>query len=255
MDSGELEKYLTGEAVAGPGVFAGLEETIRRFPYFQALRFFYLKQLQEIEPERYRTELGKAAVYSASRRNLFCFLEASRYRWVSFFRISEVRDPAGGSDTTLSLIDLFLSRYGNETEQAEAGEAFFQPVADYTAALEAMEGPQAIENVPASGDDQMSLIDLFIGKEADGVPLWSNLGGEPVQKVVPADTEEAVSGTETEGEDAFLTESLAKIYIKQKRYDKALEIIKKLSLKYPEKNIYFADQIRFLEKLIINIKN
>mgnify|MGYP006910457241 FL=1 len=35
---------------------------------------------------------------------------------------------------------------------------------------------------------------------------------------------------------------------------KALEIIKKLSLNYP-KNAYFADQIRFLEKLIINAKS
>ena len=43
-------------------------------------------------------------------------------------------------------------------------------------------------------------------------------------------------------------------YVKQKRYDRALQIIKSLSLNYPEKNIYFADQIRFLEKLIINNK-
>ena len=55
-------------------------------------------------------------------------------------------------------------------------------------------------------------------------------------------------------DEGFLTESLAKIYIKQKKYAKALEIIKKLSLKYPEKNVYFADQIRFLEKIISNIK-
>jgi thioredoxin-like negative regulator of GroEL len=55
-------------------------------------------------------------------------------------------------------------------------------------------------------------------------------------------------------EDSCLTETLARIYIKQKRYDKALQIIKNLSLKYPEKNVYFADQIRFLEKLIINTK-
>jgi len=48
---------------------------------------------------------------------------------------------------------------------------------------------------------------------------------------------------------------LAKIYVKQQRYSKALEIIKKLSLKYPKKNAYFADQIRFLEKLIINAKS
>ena len=44
-------------------------------------------------------------------------------------------------------------------------------------------------------------------------------------------------------EDEFLTESLAKIYIKQRRYAKALEIIRKLSLKYPEKSVYFASLI------------
>ena len=55
-------------------------------------------------------------------------------------------------------------------------------------------------------------------------------------------------------DDSYFTETLARIYVKQKRYDKALQIIKNLSLKYPEKNIYFADQIRFLEKLIINTK-
>ncbi len=56
-------------------------------------------------------------------------------------------------------------------------------------------------------------------------------------------------------DDSCFTETLAKIYIKQRRYDKALEIIKKLSLNYPKKNAYFADQIRFLEKLIINAKS
>ena len=57
---------------------------------------------------------------------------------------------------------------------------------------------------------------------------------------------------EEEEDDSCFTETLAKIYVKQQRYSKALEIIKKLSLKYPKKNAYFADQIRFLEKLIIN---
>ena len=60
---------------------------------------------------------------------------------------------------------------------------------------------------------------------------------------------------DTEEDESYFTETLAKIYVKQQRYDKALEIIKKLNLKYRKKNTYFADQMRFLEKLIINAKS
>ena len=53
-------------------------------------------------------------------------------------------------------------------------------------------------------------------------------------------------------DDIFFTQTLANIYIKQKKYNRAYEIIKRLSLNYPEKNTYFADQLSFLEKLIKN---
>jgi len=52
--------------------------------------------------------------------------------------------------------------------------------------------------------------------------------------------------------EVYFTETLARIYIKQCKYDKAIEIIRRLSLNYPKKSRYFADQIRFLEKLILN---
>ena len=52
-----------------------------------------------------------------------------------------------------------------------------------------------------------------------------------------------------------LNEIMVQIYIKQKKYEQALTIIKRLSLVIPEKSVYFADQIRFLEYLIINEKN
>jgi len=62
------------------------------------------------------------------------------------------------------------------------------------------------------------------------------------------------SPTEQTADSSFFTETLAHVYIRQKRYAKALEIIRSLSEKHPEKNIYFEDQIRFLEKLVEHSK-
>ena len=46
-----------------------------------------------------------------------------------------------------------------------------------------------------------------------------------------------------------MTESLAKILLKQKKYKKAIKAYKILSLKYPEKNVFFAGQIQKIKKL------
>ena len=50
------------------------------------------------------------------------------------------------------------------------------------------------------------------------------------------------------------TEEHAKILIREKKYAEACEILKALNLNNPKKSSYFANQIRFLEKIIINTK-
>jgi hypothetical protein len=49
--------------------------------------------------------------------------------------------------------------------------------------------------------------------------------------------------------DELITETLAMLYFEQKKYDKALEAFQKLSLKYPEKSVYFASRIEEIEQL------
>ena len=54
----------------------------------------------------------------------------------------------------------------------------------------------------------------------------------------------------TQTPDSLMTETLAKVYLQQKNYQKALQAYKILILKYPQKSGFFADQIRVIKKLI-----
>lgn len=105
---------------------------------------------------------------------------------------------------------------------------------------------------PLHNDEQINSIDSFLEAVENG----------EFSKTIEEDSEEEIDEGLLEEEEynqpideSFYTESLASIYIKQRKYARALEIIKSISLKNPEKNIYFADQIRFLKKLIINVKS
>ena len=49
--------------------------------------------------------------------------------------------------------------------------------------------------------------------------------------------------------EALMTETLARIYVEQKNYKKAIQSYRILSLKYPEKSSFFANQIKAVEQL------
>ena len=55
---------------------------------------------------------------------------------------------------------------------------------------------------------------------------------------------------QTFDKEELMTETLAKILVQQKKYNKAVKAYKILSLKYPEKNTFFANQIFEIKRLI-----
>ena len=141
----------------------------------------------------------------------------------------------------MSLLDTFLEGQG---ENADVSKELGAVPMDYVAAyLETPTAESASDKVIRSKTEQ--LLDTFLSsdyKKPSFAPLPDDT---PVTDVADEDHEDAEPL-----EDTYFTETLARIYLKQRRYDKALEIIRSLYLNFPNKSIYFADQIRYLEKLV-----
>lgn len=85
--------------------------------------------------------------------------------------------------------------------------------------------------------NKLAIIDKFISDNPKIKPVKKDT---PKPKLVNNDS--AVS-------DSLMTETLARIYLEQKNYDKAIQSYKILSLKYPEKSSFFAHQIKLVKEL------
>lgn len=235
-----------------------LRQLVARYPYFQAARLLFLQNLFLLHDPLFGEELRKAAVFLPDRRVLFQLIEGANYEIQPTPLETDPPAPAEGIDRTETLIDDFLRTTAND----EAPTAPRRPLTaadattDYAAYLLQMDDAPTGEQTPEQTDDEttattdrsLKLIDDYIENQSERIQLKD----EP--EFVPEAADPEGANEESEGTDGngFLTMSLAKIYVRQQRYEKALEIIRKVNLTNPKKSRYFADQIRFLQKLIVN---
>ncbi|SEW20879.1 hypothetical protein SAMN04487850_2153 [Prevotella aff. ruminicola Tc2-24] len=228
-----------------------LRSLLALYPCWQTARLLMLQNLYLLHDPSFDEELRRAAVYITDRRVLFDMIEAAHYRLRPAAHkpadTSHRPSAAQPESRTLSLIDNFLDSIPQEENKEKKRKPTPADAAvDYVAYLLETEDDDKPEEVPQMRGQ--NLIDTFIKSDKGRFVLSDEPTSSPRPSVEEENTSDGV-------EEEYFTETLARIYIKQGRYSRALEIIQRLSLQFPKKNAYFADQIRFLEKLIINNNN
>lgn len=231
-----------------------LTEIIEDYPFFQPVQALYLKILKNQNSHRYNQQLKKTAAYTTDRTVLFEYITSK------VFTESPVAEPVLTNDEI-------------DKKERDKAEAILDP-ALFERKVEKTEQEKAVEEIlevhkplSFSKNDTYSFNEWL--KLTSAKPIQRE--AEPVKKVSPKEekfklidkflqenpkidptvhqSSEDLAKPFTKINEHLMTETLAKVYIQQKNYKKAIQAYKILILKNPEKSGFFADQIRAVEKL------
>jgi hypothetical protein len=222
-----------------------LQALTKEHPYFHVARILLLQALYKKHDPAYDETLRKTAILVPSREAIFHLTEEPHYTHPEERKRYDETDEASTS-RTVSLIDNFLDAQSPVTPMNHPIDAA-QDYIGYLLQQESLQGRKRQEELPMNGG---GVVEDFLENEHGRIVLDDNI--ETKQEEEQSEDNQT---TQNDENNEILTEIMAGIYIKQGKYENAVKIIRQLSLKYPKKNRYFADQIRFLEKLIINNKH
>ncbi|MCH2034560.1 MAG: hypothetical protein MK202_13700 [Tenacibaculum sp.] len=201
-----------------------IKAVIDKYPYFQSARALFLKALKEQESFKYNNELKLTASFTTDRSILFNFITSELFKENEK---SEAKKEIKSGDSPV-----------NELEKVKSDLGIGEPIAftknethSFNQWLQLSSG--TIKKIVPI--EEKSLQDNIIDKFIANNPKISriNKNSSAITKAI-----------ETTQEPLLMTETLAKIYLEQKKYDNAIKAYEILSLKYPEKSTFFADQIK-----------
>ena len=205
-----------------------LEQITDKFPFFSAPYQLLAKGLLNTESFRYNRNLKRAAVYSGNRKFLFKLItenivktEIEKVEKIN----TEIPKIEKGEIKTEEKLEIGKPLEFDEKEEHSFSEWLVLTKVKKIKREEENENPE-------------ELIDKFIESKP-------KIKAKKTKFFSPTETAKS-SLIEN---DELVTETLARVYLEQKHFDKAIAAYKKLCLKYPEKSSFFADQINLINDL------
>ena len=209
-----------------------LRSIIKKFPYFQSARALYLRSLKNQDSFRYNNELKITAAYTTDRAVLFDFITSSQiepreniHQQISSMILEEI--PVIAEDV--------IGEARNELNMGKPIRFTSREVYSFNEWLQ-LSAKKPIAREKEKSLSKSDIIDQFIKNNPKIPPL------EKGEKMVVKPTKDTM-------DNSLTTQTLAKVYLEQKKYAKAIKAYEILSLKYPEKSGFFADQIKSIKVL------
>jgi hypothetical protein len=264
-DTVPLNRQLIGEVY----------ELIDLFPYFQSAHLLLLKGLNSSTDVKFENQLRNSAIHIADREVLYYLLKKKTSVVAANAEIIPEKPPVTDIlyDTQQTVIESAKNSTDliNEIEnssgdtkpayESSSGEdsiffmdpGFSVPEDNDLLELDLDENQEENNNEASDAFDLSDINDVISKKRLQSVLIdkfiIANPRIEPIREKSNLPLEEIHKHLVIE-EGGFVTETLARIYISQEYYSKAIDIYEKLSLKFPEKSSYFASQIEKVKEYI-----
>jgi hypothetical protein len=254
---------------------SALRQIVETYPYFQAARGMELIGLKNANSFKYNAALKKHAAYTSDRSWLFEIITQEAFN--SQTKVKKAPQTSLSKETDLakqgaepSEIPTITQKYTEEdyTEQTSDKKNDSQQVKEANfSSLELGKPLEFNKNDRYSFEEWLQLsaknsvenkTETSIVKTSDTpkkaakmAQINAFIATNPKMSTPLTNPEEiTIKDAQKINKEALMTETLARVYLEQKKYKKALQAYKILSLKYPEKNSFFADQIKVVQKLI-----
>ncbi|MBM3420363.1 MAG: hypothetical protein FJY11_04430 [Bacteroidetes bacterium] len=248
MNRKEFHNLVRNPGLIDRAAITELKEVLQLFPWFQSAHLLLLKGLKNTDDIRFDSQLRESAPHIADRTALYFLINRNAVAEVTedepVWQEVVARRPdeidAAIPEIDEGGLDSLLEMEGSPTH-ADSSTGTEQLAVVGTDKM-MLELDQDEESAAHPSISPRTLIDRFI-------ELNPRLEPSRDREQKPA---EDLSEQHTLDRGAFVSETLARIYIEQGYYTRAIHIYDKLCLKYPEKSSYFAAQIERVNELIKN---